>query len=174
MYKRQSNRGFTVLELLIAAVILAIALTAIVGVAVSSVKNASFSRHDIDSQNLLSNKSSLLLTNLTSELSKFPKNATQVGSIDPQQVVAGYYDLLNDSGCVIQSSKTLINNLDCSASTSPNPIQSTTPKFRRQWAIKKDYPYTGDVTIGVTIIYIQSNEIVRTLVRSKTDGLTSK
>lgn len=176
MYKRVDNsKGFTVLELVIAAVVLVVALTAIVGVAVSSVKSANFSRHDIDSQNLLNHKASLLLTNLGSELKKFGVNVSQVGSVNPEQLVAGYYDVLNDSGCVIlQSATDLGNNLDCSVANTSRPLQSTTPTFRRQWTIRKDFPSQGDVTIAVTIICIQSNEIVRTLVQSKTDGISTK
>lgn len=164
-----NNNGFTLLECLIAAIIMVIVLVGLLGLTATAAKNGKFSQRTIDTNILLSQKSTLLLTSLSQELAKFPPNQNQVGSINPETPINGYFDVLNEFGCILNNS-----NIDCSGFTSIRPLRTTTPTFRRQWTIKKDSPRLGDISIGVTLVCEQTNQITRSLIITKSDGISTK
>lgn len=171
-----SKRGFTLFECVVAASIMVIALLAVMSLCVTATKNAKFAERAIDSNVLISQKSNDLFNSLSRELSKFPKGQVQVGSINADQPIAGYYDTLNQYGCIIgttNGTNGILSTVDCSHAVTNSPVQDVTPKFRRQWTIKKNYPRTGDVTIAVTLVYIDLNQITKTLLKTKSDGLST-
>lgn len=65
---------------------------------------------------------------------------------------------------------TPLEPIDCSNATVTNPSKSMTAMFRRQWAITKDRPFKGDVTVSAVIISIDSNTVLRSEVLTKIDG----
>ncbi|MFY9222884.1 MAG: hypothetical protein WAQ98_09455, partial [Blastocatellia bacterium] len=65
---------------------------------------------------------------------------------------------------------TPLEPIDCSNATVTNPSKSMTAMFRRQWAITKNKPFKGDVTVSAVIISIDSNTVLRSEVLTKIDG----
>lgn len=199
-----SSKGFTLIETIIAVAIGAIIFGGIATLCVSTVKNAKFVEKLTDTNTLLSQKMSDLLNNASVETAKIPKDVLRVGSINPSSPVSGYFDTLNESGCLISNPITspvleppikagarlgtgklgdLDSNtgdsttqpaLNCSTSTFTTTSQSLIPKFRRQWVIVKDFPGVGDMTFSVVIVAIQTNQIVTASTITKSDGVSIK
>lgn len=189
------GRGFTLLETMISIVVGAIILTGAITLIVSTVKKGKFVQKTFDTKTCLNQKISQLFNNVANELLKIPVGQASVGSINPEQPLAGYFDLLNDSGCVINTKigvgtpidptkgitnklgdlgngDSTTNTLDCSISA--NNSESKVPTFRRQWIINKDFPNKGDVSFSVVVIAIQTNQIVISNSTTKSDGVTVK
>ncbi len=175
--KINKTTGFTLLEAVIAIAISLLVFGGLTILAVTSVKNAKFEEHVVNLNALVEQKSSTLFNNVSQELNKFPTGVGQMGSINADTPLTGYYDLLNESGCVV-STTTLdgLGNrvLDCSGSITATPSNSLAPKFRRQWTVRKDFPYPGDVSVGVVVVYQQTNQIIKSTYVTKSDNLTSK
>lgn len=76
----------------------------------------------------------------------------------------------NPSDGIDPTEPTPLEPIDCSNATVTNPNQSMTAMFRRQWAITKDRPFKGDVTVSAVIISIDSNTVLRSEVLTKIDG----
>jgi type II secretory pathway pseudopilin PulG len=197
-----NTKGFTLIEAIIAVIISITILSGLTVLAVKAIKNAKFTEKFADTKVLINQKTTELFNNSTTELNKIPANQTTAGSINPSLPIIGYFDLLNENGCVIKRSQfTFVDpidpidpntkglrgglgdigngydtsdttQLDCSFSTSPS--SSLTPKFRRQWAVAKDFPESGDVTFSIVIVAIQTNQIMISTVASKTDGFSLK
>lgn len=96
-----SNHGFTLLEAIIALVIGAIILAGAITLGVTTIKNGKFVEKAFDVSVFLGQKTTQLFNNANNEIAKIPKGQTKVGSINPEQAVVEYFDLLNESGCVI-------------------------------------------------------------------------
>lgn len=192
---KQSQKGFNLLETMIAIVVGAIILSGGISLIVSTVKKGKFVQKTFDTKTSLNQKNSQLLNNAANELAKILTNQTSAGSINPEQPLAGYFDLLNESGCVVNAAiglsspteptKDVANkgklgdlgngdsgstNLDCSISA--NSSGSTIPMFRRQWIINKDFPSKGDTSFSVVVVAIQTNQIVMSSSITKSDGVT--
>ncbi len=163
--------GFTLLEAVIAIGILILVFGTLTILCTTSVKTAKFEEHLVNLNALVSQKTSNLFASISSEITKFPAGATQVGSLNADTPITGYYDLLNESGCIV--STTNGSNLDCSGTIVANPSRNLTPKFRRQWTIRKDFPNSGDITIGVVVVYDQTNQIIKSLTTTKSDNVSS-
>jgi type II secretory pathway pseudopilin PulG len=176
-HKIHKVNGFTLLEAVIAIAISILVFGGLTILGVNSVKTAKFEEHLINLNALVEQKSSALFNNITNELAKFPTGATQVGSINVDSPVTGYYDLLNESGCIV-STTTLdgLGNrvLDCSGSIVGKPSNDLTARFRRQWSVKKDFPSPGDVTVALVVVYQQTNQIVKSTYITKSDNVTTK
>ncbi|KAF0247802.1 MAG: hypothetical protein FD167_2797 [bacterium] len=115
-----SNQGFTLLEAIIALVIGAIILAGGITLGVTTIKNGKFVEKAFDVSVFLGQKTTQLFNNANNEIAKIPKDQTRVGSINPEQAVVEYFDLLNESGCVINPR--VINR----AITNPSPIVEPT------------------------------------------------
>lgn len=207
-----NSQGFTLMETIIAVIIAVIIVSGIAILCTRTVKNGKFVEKLSDTDILLSQKTTELFNHSAIETAKIPKDESRAGSINPEQPVDGYSDLLNESGCVIgngikvsplpvieptkdttkvssigNSTRGKLgdlgsdtadladtgNGLEC-ATAFKNPSQSTIPKFRRQWAVVKNFPGVGDVTFSVVIVAIQTNQIVSSNIITKIDGLTIK
>lgn len=201
-HSRHNTSGFTLLECAIAAILISIALGSLMKLAFTVIKNTTFDQKIADSKILITQKNTALFKDLANQISKIPSGQSKAGSVDPTAPIRGYYDFLNESGCLIlnQSSQSgsgastgLVGSgsidtigsgsidttgglasLDCSLSTSTTPSNSTIAKYRRQWLISKDFPNHGDVSLAVTIVYQQTNQIADTFMITKTDGTTTK
>jgi hypothetical protein len=196
--KSNSSQGFTLMETTLAIAIATIILSGIMAVAVRTVKNGTFAEKLTDTNVLLSQKTSELFNNAVGEVAKIPKDEITAGSIDPNQPINGYFDITNESGCVIKGGAKVNvtssigkpgdlggdtgdlgdlgneSGLNCSTSTLGNPSQSLIPKFRRQWIVTKDFPSDGDISFSVVIVAIQTNQITSSTVITKSDGFASK
>jgi len=199
-----SSKGFTLIETIIAVAIGAIIFGGIATLCTSTIKNGKFVEKLSDTNVLLSQKLSDLFNNASVESAKIPNNVLRVGSINPSSPVNGYFDLLNESGCLISNPITspvleppikagarfgtgklgdlgsdtgdspTQSALNCSTSTFTTTSQSLIPKFRRQWVIAKDFPGVGDMTFSVVIVAIQTNQIVTASTITKSDGVSIK
>lgn len=102
----RKNSGFTVMELAIAVFLSVAILAAIATLAVATVKNSKFTEKLVDTNILLSQKTNQLFNNSVGELTKIPTGQTRAGSIDPNEPINGYFDLLNENGCLIKTAFT--------------------------------------------------------------------
>ncbi len=193
-HNKHNTSGFTLLECAIAAILITIALGSLMKLAFTVIKNTTFDQKVADSKILITQKNTTLFKDLANQISKIPSGQSRAGSVDPTAPITGYYDFLNESGCLILNRSSQsgsgastglvgsgsidttggLASLDCSASTSTTPSTSTIVKYRRQWLISKDFPNPGDVSLAVTIVYQQTNQIADTFMITKTDGTTTK
>ncbi len=107
-----SSDGFTLIEMMIAIILSMIVIGSLVTLAVSTTKNSKFVEKLVGTNILLSQKTTQLFNNASAELAKIPKDETRAGSINPAQPVAGYFDITNESGCVIKSGISPIHGID--------------------------------------------------------------
>lgn len=196
----RTHKGFSAIEYMIAAILLIIIFINLGKLLITGVKNGQFVKKLADVGALASQKTTELFNDTPNQVKLIPNGQTQVGSIDPTFPMPGYFDLLNESGCLITSStgspnppnpkgkdgrgidplddidkgQGTLNTLDCSKSTVPNPSNSTIAKFRRQWLIKRNFPTTNDVTSYVIVVKQDTNDIVRIRYATKSDGLVTK
>lgn len=198
----RTHQGFSAVEYMIAAILLAIIFINLGKLLITGIKNGQFVKKLADVGALASQKTTELLNDTPNQVKLIPSGQTQVGSIDPNFPMPGYFDLLNESGCLINSSSSpnppnppspkekdgrgidptddidkgqgTLSTLDCSKSTVPNPSNSTFAKFRRQWLIKRNFPTTNDVTSYVIVIKQDTNDIVRVRYATKSDGVVTK
>lgn len=197
----RTHKGFSAIEYMIAAILLVIIFINLGKLLITGVKNGQFVKKLADVGAIASQKTTELFNDTPNQVKLIPNGQTQIGSIDPNFPMPGYFDLLNESGCLITNStgspnppnppnpkgkdgrgidpiddidKGTINTLDCSKSTVPNPSNSTIAKFRRQWLIKKNFPTTSDVTSYVIVVKQDTNDIVRVRYATKSDGVVTK
>lgn len=112
-----NSNGFTLMECVIAICLVVIVLGGLVGLVVTTIRNGKFVEKLVDSNTLLSAKTNQLLNSTATEVSKLPKGQKRAGSIDPSQPVAGYFDVLNQSGCVIKRSSPTFSTIDTEIET---------------------------------------------------------
>lgn len=197
----RTDQGFSAVEYMIAAILLAIIFINLGKLLIAGVKNGQFVKKLADVGALASQKTTELFNDTPNQVKLIPNGQTQIGSIDPNFPMPGYFDLLNESGCLINFSNSpnppnpptkekdgrgidptddidkgqgTVNTLDCSKSTVPSPSNSTIAKFRRQWLIKRNFPTTNDVTSYVIVIKQDTNDIVRVRYATKSDGVVTK
>lgn len=188
---KRNNSGFTLLESIIAVVMGGIILTGAISLLVNTIKNGKFVEKTFDVKKVLNQKGSQLFNNTTDEVAKIG-DSQFAGSINPSQPINGYYDLLNESGCIINKTKTSLGEIggvkgdlgngdtddtttttpDCSLSATPS--SSILPAFRRQWIVNKDFPNKNDISFSVIVIAIQTNQILMSTTITKSDGVSVK
>lgn len=173
-------KGFSAIEWIIAAILLGIVFANVGRLMVTTIKNGVFVQKLTDTNTLITQKTNQLFSDSKNQASKIPAGQTQIGSIDPSRPVAGYFDLFNESGCLITSGTPTKDGtdlptspLDCSTSNFTNPSRSTFPRFRRQWLVVKNFPNPQDVTAYVIVVYQDNNSISRINFATKSDGLSS-
>ncbi len=191
---KNNIKGFTLLECAIAAILVTIALGSLMKLVFAVIKNTTFDQKVADSKVFIAQKNTDLFKDLPNQVAKIPVGQTKIGSVDPTVPMTGYYDFLNESGCLLVSQsggtgggKTTglgstdtgaiggaLNTIDCSNSTVANPSTSTVARYRRQWMMIKDFPLNGDVSMVVTIVYQQTNQVADTSIITKTDGSNTK
>ncbi|MFY9224205.1 MAG: prepilin-type N-terminal cleavage/methylation domain-containing protein [Blastocatellia bacterium] len=221
-----SNKGFSLLELVIVIILAGVLMAVTFNITIGGVKNGELAEDLSDVSVLVSSKTTKLFNNLPAEMTKFGTNQTLAGSIDPTNLVPGYFDVLNQSGCVIGGSvitnpsdddkgddgkdgnprddkggvtkgitnkggglplptekepnePTLnpTNSIDCSDNingSNGSSINDNIPRFRRQWAIAKDKPSKGDVTVAVTLVDLRNLTLVRSEILTKVDGASAR
>jgi len=212
-----NNKGFSLLELVIVIILAGVLMAVTFNMTIGGVKNGELAEDLSDVFVLVSSKTSKIFNNLPAEIAKFSANQKLVGSIDPTNLVPGYFDVLNQSGCVIGG--TVIaspsdddgkddnpkddgkggftknisrggglplptekepneptpnpTTIDCNDNvngSNGSSINDNIPRFRRQWAIAKDAPNKGDVTVAVTLVDLRNLTLVRSEILTKVDG----
>jgi prepilin-type N-terminal cleavage/methylation domain-containing protein len=218
-----NNKGFSLLELVIVIILAGVLMAVTFNMTIGGVKNGELAEDLSDVSVLVSSKTSKLFNNLPAEMAKFSTNQKLAGSIDPTNLVPGYFDILNQSGCVIGGSvitspsdddkgddgkddnpkddskngftkvvtnkggglplptekepneptPSPTNSIDCSDNingSNGSSINDNIPRFRRQWAIAKNKPNRGDVTVAVTLVDLRNQTLVRSEILTKVDG----
>lgn len=217
-----NNKGFSLLELVIVIILAGVLMAVTFNMTIGGVKNGELAEDLSDVSVLVSSKTTKLFNNLPAEMAKFGTNQTLAGSIDPTNLVPGYFDVLNQSGCVIGGSvitnpshddkgddgknnnpkddgkggftkeisrgsglplptekepneptPSPTNSIDCSDNingSNGSSINDSIPRFRRQWAIAKNKPNRGDVTVAVTLVDLRNLTLVRSEILTKVDG----
>lgn len=108
MSKYRNKNGFSLLEFIIAIILVGLVITILFSITVTGVKNGRFVQRLADVRTLASQKATQLFNDIPNQVKNFPVGQTQAGSLDPNNPVNGYFDLLNDSGCLINSSVVVI------------------------------------------------------------------
>lgn len=98
-------QGFSAVEYIVAALLLAIIFVNVGKLLVSAITNGNLLQKAADSNDLATRKATALFNDAKNQIAKIPANQNQVGSIDPNQPVEGYFDLFNESGCLLNSPK---------------------------------------------------------------------
>ncbi len=114
-------RGFSLVEYMIAAILIAIMFGGIGKVMVATIKSGRFSQKLTDVNLLSLKKSTDLYNDSVNQANLIPKNQTQIGSINPNDPVNGYFDLLNESGCLLGSFTKNPNDDDGKGGKDDNP-----------------------------------------------------
>ena len=174
-FSRQA--GFSLLEYIIALTILMIAFVAWLQLTATAVNNGRFVQKLADVKTLSSSKVMELSQRATAIVQSFSPGQSRVGSLEPDNLVSGYFDELNESGCIISRNPQGQLVLDCSNVSAPpsagvNPTfsQSAVPKYLRQWMIVRDQPTIGDISVYVSVAYKEPYHITRLEKIVKTDG----
>ncbi|MGD0907260.1 MAG: prepilin-type N-terminal cleavage/methylation domain-containing protein [Candidatus Acidiferrales bacterium] len=168
--KKRRSRGFTLVEVLVATVILIIGLVAGAAVIGSTLGNTARSGYMTQAATLATEKLEDLNRYPPSDANVTVPNGTSVGSLAAD--TAGYYDEVYYSpaeGALVETSTSLdaSNNTQYQTTTytpdghmSPASTSSTAPNtagsiaFDRRWIIEQDQPVVGvrRVTVLVTLM----------------------
>lgn len=113
MHKKKSNsykkqNGFSLLEAIIAIILLIALMSVAVSMTVGGVKSGKSNQVIADLRTLASQKNSEVSNDLTNQLKRFVSGQTLAGSINPSSPVNGYFDVLNEFGCVVQKSSIFV------------------------------------------------------------------
>ena len=198
MFRKSSKtNGFSLIEVVIAIILLIGIMSVMVTLTLGGIKTGRTSQNIADLRILASDKLGEITNNLDAQLKLIPASQQSVGSINPFSAVGGYFDVLNENGCVIKSAIKGVdpidpnekevksglgdlgdgggeisdNAIDCSKSTFGKSSNSVTPRFRRQWVVVRNVPNKGDNTISVVIIDLVTNQIVRSQTLVKVEGV---
>jgi prepilin-type N-terminal cleavage/methylation domain-containing protein len=98
------NNGFSLIEIMISLVLVSAILAVVLTMTMGGVVGGKKTQAIADLRTLSLQKTTELSNNLTNELKKISLTETRVGSINPDIVINGYFDELNEQGCVIRSS----------------------------------------------------------------------
>lgn len=99
--RADKQQGFHLVEYMIAAILIAIMFGGIGKIMLSTINNGRFSQKLTDVNLLSLKKATELYNDSVNQANLIPNNQTQIGSIDPNNPVTDYFDLLNESGCLL-------------------------------------------------------------------------
>lgn len=231
-----NNKGFSLFEVVIAIILGISVMAVLMTLTLGGVKNNRFALTLSDMSTLTEQKASDIFRDIPRQIANMSNGVNTLGSLNPEQPVNGYFDLLNDSGCVLKTGYQLegtvdkgkgglgfgsngkgglgtgddgnvigggtgggkggltggtrggnddggdkgddgnggsggtITGLDCSRATFGVPTSSLIPRYRRQWVVVKDKPNVGDTTVGIVLVDLISNSILRSELITKIDG----
>ena len=95
------NKGFSLFEVVIAIILGISVMAVLMTLTLGGVKNNRFALTISDMSTLTEQKASDVFKDIPREITNMPNGVNTLGSINPTQPVNGYFDLLNDSGCVL-------------------------------------------------------------------------
>lgn len=105
-----NNRGFGFLEIVIAVVLSSAVVAVLVTMTLGGLRGGRIALGINDISLLTSQKCTQLFKDIPKELKLMGNNTDRVGSIDVAQPVNGYFDLLNESGCVLKTNTYSLEN----------------------------------------------------------------
>lgn len=100
---KSNIRGFSLVEYMIAAILIGIMFGGLGKIMLTTINNGRFVQKFVDVNVLSLKKASELYNDSINQVNLIPKNQTQIGSINPNNPINGYFDLLNESGCLLSS-----------------------------------------------------------------------
>lgn len=163
--------GFTLIELVIALLIVGIGFVAWLGLASTTVNNGRYGQKLGDIRWAADTKAKVLVENIDSFLPLLTTQ-TQLGSIDPNNPIAGYYDELNENGFVIVTDNNHTYLIDQHGEKIVSPSKNEMiPQYIRQWRITKNVPNVDEITVVATLTRKENNQTVRIAREIKIDGL---
>jgi hypothetical protein len=223
-----NNKGFSLFEVVIAIILGISVMAVLMTLTLGGVKNNRFALTLSDMSTLTEQKASDIFKDIPRQIANMSNGVNTLGSLNPEQPVNGYFDLLNDSGCVLKTGSQLegsvgngkgdlgfgtgtgddgnaigggkggglgtggtrggnddrdgkgddgngggngtITGLDCSRATFGVPTSSLVARYRRQWVVVKNKPNVGDTTVGIVLVDLISNSILRSELITKIDG----
>jgi hypothetical protein len=154
----RSEAGITIVEYIVALLIIGIVFVSLLELASTGVKNGVFAQKLGDVKILATSKATELIKDADELVKKIPKGKRRIGSITPSLAIDGYFDRLDANGELIVATD----------------LQKRPVKFIRQWEIVKDLPEKEEVTVYVVVIYKESNQILRLVKAVKSDGISVK
>jgi hypothetical protein len=96
-----NNKGFSLFEVVIAIILGISVMAVLMTLTLGGVKNNRFALTLADMSVLAEQKASDIFKNIPRELNNMSNGVSALGSLNPEQPINGYFDLLNDSGCVL-------------------------------------------------------------------------
>jgi len=168
--KHHRSRGFTVVELLVAAFILLVGLVAVAGVIGSTLGNTTRSEYMTQAATLATEKLEDLNRYPSTDANVVVPNGISVGTLNSD--TAGYYDEVYFSpteGAIVETTTSLDaanhlqyetttytpdGHMSAPVTTSAAPDATGSTVFDRRWIIEQDQPITGvrRVTVLVTLM----------------------
>jgi hypothetical protein len=143
MNRKIDQNGFSILEYIVALIIVMVAIVAWLELAATGVKNTTFAKRLDDAETLASSRATELIKQADELVKKIPRGKRRVGSLSPDGRDRDYSDVLNES-------LELITSKD-------RPDENSSPKFVRQWVVIRDLPGKGEVTVLVSVSYKENN-----------------
>ena len=101
--KSVDSRGFSLVEVIIAVILSSAVVAVLLTMTLGGLRGGRIALGINDMSFLTSQKASQLFKDVSKELKQMGNNTNRLGSIDVAQPVNGYFDLLNESGCVLKT-----------------------------------------------------------------------
>lgn len=98
-----NNKGLSLIECLIALILISMVLATLFTMTAAGVKNGRFVTKVADTRVLSERKAADVFKDIDKQLTLFPAKETRLGSLDPSAPVSGYFDTLNQSGCLLSN-----------------------------------------------------------------------
>jgi hypothetical protein len=139
--KKSNENGITLIECIIALIIIMVAVLGLFDLMITSVRNGEFIQRLADVQALSYGKATEIANDVNKVVATIPQGQTKIGSVAPDDPVVGFYDELDRRGNVIE--------------------EGAVVKFTRQWMVVKDHPLQGDITVYCSVTYRDKHYITR-------------
>jgi prepilin-type N-terminal cleavage/methylation domain-containing protein len=170
----REQRGFSMLEYIVALIIVGVGLVCWLDLCVTGVKNGAFVRKLDDIKWSSGSKAVELLKQADTLAGQIPLGQQTIGSIAPAAPLPGFYDELNEAGWLIRAGTNGAILIDPAGNQhQPKSASDTVVRFVRQWQVVRDLPNKGEISIYVSLVYLDSNQIMRIAKVVKTDGIES-
>lgn len=100
-YSSFNNKGLSLIECLIALILISMVLATLFTMTAAGVKNGRFVTKVADTRVLSEKKVADVFKDINNQLKLFAPKENQLGSLDPSTPMPGYFDVLNQSGCLL-------------------------------------------------------------------------
>lgn len=102
-FNDRDNRGFSLIEVIIAVILSSAVVAVLLTMTLGGLRGGRIALGINDMSFLTSQKASQLFKDVSKELKQMGNNTNRLGSIDVAEPINGYFDLLNESGCVLKT-----------------------------------------------------------------------
>ena len=102
-FNNRDNRGFSLVEVIIAVILSSAVVAVLLTMTLGGLRGGRIALGINDMSFLTSQKASQLFKDVSKEFKQSGSNANRLGSIDVAEPLNGYFDLLNESGCVLKT-----------------------------------------------------------------------